>query len=249
MAIRGATTPTPLLFLFFNDTATTEIYTLSLHDALPLSQARTLLLDLLGGYSGTDADRAAFAVFVDVPRWGHSSHPGARRGARRARPRRTHPRPVRPRRRALAPSAPRCSSPAPGAARAPRRARAHRRLSRQRRCLKPRARPRRGTRDAPRAARRRLRRSAHPRAGRAAARLGCALLHRFRAATRRHVPLLLRERVDERDRERARRPPADEPPARAHRRLRGGRLDRPALLRRAPSRFALSGGSRGGGGT
>src|SRR2546430_13741934 len=26
-----------LLFLFFNDTATTEIYTLSLHDALPIS--------------------------------------------------------------------------------------------------------------------------------------------------------------------------------------------------------------------
>src|SRR5215475_16089454 len=29
-----------LLFFFFNDTATTEIYTLSLHDALPIS-ART----------------------------------------------------------------------------------------------------------------------------------------------------------------------------------------------------------------
>src|ERR1039457_6096790 len=29
-----------LLFFFFNDTATTEIYTLSLHDALPISQAR-----------------------------------------------------------------------------------------------------------------------------------------------------------------------------------------------------------------
>src|SRR6266567_7713310 len=28
------------LFFFFNDTATTEIYTLSLHDALPISQAR-----------------------------------------------------------------------------------------------------------------------------------------------------------------------------------------------------------------
>src|SRR5256885_3886024 len=26
----------PLLFFFFNDTATTEIYTLSLHDALPI---------------------------------------------------------------------------------------------------------------------------------------------------------------------------------------------------------------------
>src|SRR5258705_9317800 len=28
--------PTALLFFFFNDTATTEIYTLSLHDALPI---------------------------------------------------------------------------------------------------------------------------------------------------------------------------------------------------------------------
>src|SRR2546427_9759450 len=28
---------TPLFFFFFNDTATTEIYTLSLHDALPIS--------------------------------------------------------------------------------------------------------------------------------------------------------------------------------------------------------------------
>src|SRR5258706_9601029 len=29
----------PLLFFFFNDTATTEIYTLSLHDALPICRA------------------------------------------------------------------------------------------------------------------------------------------------------------------------------------------------------------------
>src|SRR6266487_3892967 len=29
-----------ILFFFFNDTATTEIYTLSLHDALPISAAR-----------------------------------------------------------------------------------------------------------------------------------------------------------------------------------------------------------------
>src|SRR5258708_31349098 len=31
--------PTCLLFFFFNDTATTEIYTLSLHDALPIFPA------------------------------------------------------------------------------------------------------------------------------------------------------------------------------------------------------------------
>ena len=30
---------------FFNDTATTEIYTLSLHDALPISKAPVLMAD------------------------------------------------------------------------------------------------------------------------------------------------------------------------------------------------------------
>src|SRR5260370_40944611 len=34
--------PTFSYFFFFNDTATTEIYTLSLHDALPISVARWL---------------------------------------------------------------------------------------------------------------------------------------------------------------------------------------------------------------
>src|SRR5690349_22756052 len=33
------------LFFFFNDTATTEIYTLSLHDALPISPARVRRTD------------------------------------------------------------------------------------------------------------------------------------------------------------------------------------------------------------
>src|SRR5476649_3012301 len=32
----------PFLFFFFNDTATTEIYTLSLHDALPISTRRRI---------------------------------------------------------------------------------------------------------------------------------------------------------------------------------------------------------------
>src|SRR5256885_15523631 len=37
--------PPPLSsFFFFNDTATTEIYTLSLHDALPISRGRALTL-------------------------------------------------------------------------------------------------------------------------------------------------------------------------------------------------------------
>src|SRR5260370_39718119 len=33
------TCPVAIFFFFFNDTATTEIYTLSLHDALPISRA------------------------------------------------------------------------------------------------------------------------------------------------------------------------------------------------------------------
>src|SRR2546422_5605141 len=33
----------PFLFFFFNDTATTEIYTLSLHDALPISAVLCLV--------------------------------------------------------------------------------------------------------------------------------------------------------------------------------------------------------------
>src|SRR6266496_3157807 len=32
----GPVSPSPYLLFFFNDTATTEIYTLSLHDALPI---------------------------------------------------------------------------------------------------------------------------------------------------------------------------------------------------------------------
>src|SRR2546422_2937121 len=37
-----------LFFFFFNDTATTEIYTLSLHDALPISSVCLLLLVAAG---------------------------------------------------------------------------------------------------------------------------------------------------------------------------------------------------------
>src|SRR2546429_6719255 len=38
----GYVRPVRLSFFFFNDTATTEIYTLSLHDALPISRARSV---------------------------------------------------------------------------------------------------------------------------------------------------------------------------------------------------------------
>src|SRR2546429_8884003 len=50
------TTQRPLLlcFFFFNDTATTEIYTLSLHDALPISAGR--------GHRAAQARRGADGV-------------------------------------------------------------------------------------------------------------------------------------------------------------------------------------------
>src|SRR2546422_11663351 len=48
-----------VLFFFFNDTATTEIYTLSLHDALPISGRRPAHLPL--PRFALDCDKAAEA--------------------------------------------------------------------------------------------------------------------------------------------------------------------------------------------
>src|SRR2546430_17271726 len=45
----------PVSFFFFNDTATTEIYTLSLHDALPISGPNT---GGMGACAPVDVDRA-----------------------------------------------------------------------------------------------------------------------------------------------------------------------------------------------
>src|SRR3712207_7215275 len=65
-----------LFFFFFNDTATTEIYTLSLHDALPISRPSTSVFESAAGAladgptqtisspSTTSASPAA-SVFVD----------------------------------------------------------------------------------------------------------------------------------------------------------------------------------------
>src|SRR2546430_12291673 len=58
-------------FFFFNDTATTEIYTLSLHDALPIYSAfsRTLsiifrILPGLAGYLSDNCRTKSFCFFV-----------------------------------------------------------------------------------------------------------------------------------------------------------------------------------------
>src|SRR3989454_12732787 len=60
-----------LFYFFFNDTATTEIYTLSLHDALPISHAKCT-----AGYRATKACKS----------WGEfAMTPSARRKARPSR--------------------------------------------------------------------------------------------------------------------------------------------------------------------
>src|SRR5256886_13293199 len=43
-------------FFFFNDTATTEIYTLSLHDALPIFFLRLTVASVLGAIIGIERD-------------------------------------------------------------------------------------------------------------------------------------------------------------------------------------------------
>src|SRR3989475_12504065 len=59
----------PCFFFFFNDTATTEIYTLSLHDALPISAYAwgAPLLPLGCVWRGSDASRRVALTFDDAP--------------------------------------------------------------------------------------------------------------------------------------------------------------------------------------
>src|SRR2546426_2245707 len=55
-----------LLFFFFNDTATTEIYTLSLHDALPISKRVYLMGDIPFGVGRFSADVWANRPLYDL---------------------------------------------------------------------------------------------------------------------------------------------------------------------------------------
>src|SRR5436853_5061218 len=50
----------PSFFFFFNDTATTEIYTLSLHDALPISAVLVLPLPTPAGNGQGQAEPTSF---------------------------------------------------------------------------------------------------------------------------------------------------------------------------------------------
>src|SRR2546430_16439223 len=54
-----------LLFFFFNDTATTEIYTLSLHDALPISVVWNYAMSSIFTWSGSPAPAAKPRVAAD----------------------------------------------------------------------------------------------------------------------------------------------------------------------------------------
>src|SRR3712207_8644443 len=51
-----------LYFFFFNDTATTEIYTLSLHDALPISLRALIMRDPISGSSAHEGTRPHLSV-------------------------------------------------------------------------------------------------------------------------------------------------------------------------------------------
>src|SRR6266436_8836383 len=67
-----------LSFFFFNDTATTEIYTLSLHDALPiLRKASGQDYDRYGADRGTDHPEPALAQRSSELRLAHNRRGGA----------------------------------------------------------------------------------------------------------------------------------------------------------------------------
>src|SRR2546422_8560955 len=53
----------PFFFFFFNDTATTEIYTLSLHDALPICR-ECVLKDARGAKPGLSAREKSVMTFL-----------------------------------------------------------------------------------------------------------------------------------------------------------------------------------------
>src|SRR3712207_9596032 len=73
-----------MYYFFFNDTATTEIYTLSLHDALPISPRLPAQLRRVQGHGDGLLRQAA------VRRRAVGAHPGHRRRRLRHREDRLH---------------------------------------------------------------------------------------------------------------------------------------------------------------
>src|SRR3712207_8032684 len=70
------------LFFFLNDTAPTEIYTLSLHDALPISEHAVIVERRLPDRGGRLAVRPAPACDDEPVRDGHGARAGSRLGQR-----------------------------------------------------------------------------------------------------------------------------------------------------------------------
>src|SRR6266480_5314118 len=77
----GASGPVLCPFFFFNDTATTEIYTLSLHDALPISRRYQALPSALSAGDTPSVAAAAAAVIAESS----SERPSSARSAALAR--------------------------------------------------------------------------------------------------------------------------------------------------------------------
>src|SRR2546430_11354610 len=74
MTITKHRKPVLILFFFFNDTATTEIYTLSLHDALPILLAERRRRRERWGVSGLAAAAALAGLLVFRPFWRSEEH-------------------------------------------------------------------------------------------------------------------------------------------------------------------------------
>src|SRR3712207_7242861 len=73
-----------LFFFFFNDTATTEIYTLSLHDALPIYHLRLDHLPLLDANIETAADGRLRRRHIGQPDHALEARRPRRRGDRKS---------------------------------------------------------------------------------------------------------------------------------------------------------------------
>src|SRR5688572_32011589 len=65
-----SSTPLPSISFFFNDTATTEIYTLSLHDALPISGLGTFTFGQMPATGRTLAVITAVTLLSWLIMWG-----------------------------------------------------------------------------------------------------------------------------------------------------------------------------------
>src|SRR3989442_8946853 len=69
-------------FFFFNDTATTEIYTLSLHDTLPIFQSRRVAREVIASLHLDQNEEFLVAAPPDATRPGAADKEGDRKSTR-----------------------------------------------------------------------------------------------------------------------------------------------------------------------